>query len=298
MAKVGPLLLVWLALWCAKLACASYLVQSQAALEPQPPVITPFAFNQNVQENQRSSVLCTISSGDLPVAISWLKDGQLLTPSIAQAKRIIIKPDSDQSTLKFASVRLDQAGNYTCVAKNRAGIQAHSAPLVVHGEPRWLREPQHEPIVALRGQTIVIDCQTTGWPKPQQSWQIKSKFPHLRRPSSGRKSLAGPLGRRRRRRRSLRCQVACLGHRLPLALPLQPSAQRANGGAGANKLSQRPTSVPRARLASPPAGRRCRRTGACNQLPGHANTTHEPPSGLTTGQLASQPTNQPTDRPT
>lgn len=139
------------------------------------PVITPFFFNQNVQENQRSSVLCTISSGELPVTISWLKDGQLLTPTLALEKKIIIKPDVDQSTLKFNPVRLDHAGNYTCVARNSAGIQAHSSQLVVHGEPRWLREPQNEPIVATRGQTIVIDCQSTGWPKPQQSWQIKSK---------------------------------------------------------------------------------------------------------------------------
>lgn len=159
---------------------ASYLQpsssqQSSFLPEAQAPTITPFAFNQNVQENQRSSVLCTISSGDLPVTISWLKDGQLLSPSLLQAKKIIIKPDLDQSTLKFNAVRLDHAGNYTCVAKNKAGVQAHSAQLVVHGEARWLREPQNEPIVATRGQTIVIDCQTTGWPKPQQSWQIKSK---------------------------------------------------------------------------------------------------------------------------
>lgn len=140
------------------------------------PVIAPFAFDQNVQENQRSSVLCTISSGDLPVTISWLKDGQLLTPNLALAKQITIKPDSDQSTLKFNKVRLDHAGNYTCVAKNRAGIQAHSAQLIVRGAPRWLREPHNEPIVATRDQTIVIDCQTTGWPKPQQIWQMKSKL--------------------------------------------------------------------------------------------------------------------------
>lgn len=145
-------------------------------VEPQAPLITPFAFNQNVLENQRASILCTISSGDLPLTFSWLKDGQLLTPQLAQLKRVSIKYEPDQSILKFASVRLDHAGNYTCVAQNRAGLQAHSSQLVVHGEPRWLREPIDEPIVATRGQTVVIDCQTTGWPRPQQSWQIKSKY--------------------------------------------------------------------------------------------------------------------------
>lgn len=155
--------------------------------QPQPPSITPFAFNTNVQENQRSSVLCTISSGDLPVSISWLKDGQLLTPQLAQAKRIIIKPDSDQSTLKFASVRLEHAGNYSCLAKNRAGQASHSAQLVVHGEPRWLRgEPMNDLISTIRAQTVVIDCQTTGWPKPEQTWLIKSEYTYRwRAPESG-----------------------------------------------------------------------------------------------------------------
>lgn len=186
-AQLATLLLVAASYLAAKTETsqASYLATTQQVSpslmvqqpfeQPLAPTITPFAFSANVQEKQRASVLCTISSGEVPVTFNWLKDGQLLSPSIAEAKNITIKPDSDQSTLKFGPVRLDHAGNYTCVAKNRIGIQAHSAQLVVHGEPRWLREPQREPIVATRGQTIVIDCQTTGWPKPQQSWLIKSK---------------------------------------------------------------------------------------------------------------------------
>lgn len=158
----------------AAAAGSNYQQQQQ---DPLAPTITPFAFNQNVQESQRVMVMCTTSSGEIPVAFSWLKDGQPLTQALAQARKITIKPDQDASTLKMASVRLEHAGNYTCLARNRLGSQAHSAQLLVHGEPRWAREPQHEPIVATRGQTVVIDCQTVGWPKPQQSWQIKSKYP-------------------------------------------------------------------------------------------------------------------------
>lgn len=149
--------------------------QQQQAAELLAPSITPFSFNPNVQESQRVTVMCTTSSGETPVSFTWLKDGQLITPQLAQSKRIAIKPDQDTSTLRIASVRLDHAGNYTCLAKNKAGTQAHSSQLIVHGEPRWLREPPNEPIVATRGQTVVIDCQTIGWPKPIQSWMIKSK---------------------------------------------------------------------------------------------------------------------------
>jgi len=141
------------------------------------PAINPFSFNQNVQENQRAIVICTTSSGELPVNFSWLKDGQLLSQQVAQVKRIQIKNDQDSSTLKISTVRLDHAGNYTCTARNKHGSQSYQAQLLVHGEPRWLNEPpSHEPLVATRGQTVVIDCQTTGWPKPQQSWQIKSEY--------------------------------------------------------------------------------------------------------------------------
>lgn len=128
--------------------------------------------------------MCTTSSGETPVSFAWLKDGQILTAQLAQSRRILIKPDQDSSTLKISSVRLDHAGNYTCLAKNRFGSQLHSAQLVVHGEPRWLKEPQLEPIVATRGQSVVIDCQTTGWPRPQQTWQIKSEYQSLWNKSS------------------------------------------------------------------------------------------------------------------
>lgn len=177
-----------LPLLVGELASANYLPHQPAAspqqlfqdpstsLQFQAPSITPFAFNETVQENQRVSVLCTISSGDLPVNISWLKDGQLLTQALATSKRIIIKPDSDQSLLKLNQVRLDQAGNYTCQARNRAGWSSHTAQLVVQAEPRWLREPRYEPIVASRGQQIVVDCQSTGWPRPTLTWFVKRKF--------------------------------------------------------------------------------------------------------------------------
>lgn len=153
--------------------------QQHQQLNPFAPTIIPFSFNQNqtVQENNKAYALCETASGETPVNFTWSKDGQLLTQQLAQLKRIQIKNDQDSSTLKITPVRLDHAGNYTCLARNRHGWQTYQAQLLVHGEPRWLREPPpHEPLVSQRGQTVVIDCQTIGWPKPQQSWQIKSKF--------------------------------------------------------------------------------------------------------------------------
>ena len=165
-------------------AHASYLLSQQqqvseatnVAVTSAPPSINPFSFNQNVQENNRIIVVCSTSSSEIPTTYSWLKDGLPLNPTQAQARRVVIKSDSDSSTLKIYPVRLEDAGSYTCSAKNRVGSQAYSAQLVVHAEPRWFKEPNHEPIVTTRGQTVVIDCQTTGWPRPQQTWHIKSEY--------------------------------------------------------------------------------------------------------------------------
>lgn len=42
------------------------------------PTIEPFSVSRNLREGQRASIMCTISSGDLPISISWFRNDQLL----------------------------------------------------------------------------------------------------------------------------------------------------------------------------------------------------------------------------
>lgn len=44
------------------------------------PTIEPFAISRQLREGQRASIMCTISSGDLPIGISWFRNGDLLVP--------------------------------------------------------------------------------------------------------------------------------------------------------------------------------------------------------------------------
>lgn len=75
------------------------------------------------------TVQCTVSSGDMPVKIIWdsnsepIRDGSgvLLT---AVGKR--------SSSLSIESVSGENAGNYTCRAKNRAGYVEYTATLLVN----------------------------------------------------------------------------------------------------------------------------------------------------------------------
>ena len=50
-----------------------------AAIEP--PKISPFTFDGDLKEGDRSQVSCTISSGDMPCDIQWRKDGRVFSPS-------------------------------------------------------------------------------------------------------------------------------------------------------------------------------------------------------------------------
>lgn len=47
-----------------------------------PPVMSPFSFPANSQEGSRAQVTCSVTSGDLPIYISWLKDGEPLPSSL------------------------------------------------------------------------------------------------------------------------------------------------------------------------------------------------------------------------
>lgn len=47
-----------------------------------PPVIEPFAFPKNLQDGGRAQVTCAVSSGDMPIAFSWKKDGHQIAPNL------------------------------------------------------------------------------------------------------------------------------------------------------------------------------------------------------------------------
>lgn len=67
--------------------------------------------------------------GDLPVEISWLHNNSTLT----DGDGIIIMKNKKVNSLTIDSVSSENAGEYTCVAKNRAGSVTHSAILNVNG---------------------------------------------------------------------------------------------------------------------------------------------------------------------
>ncbi|KAG7310295.1 hypothetical protein JYU34_003050 [Plutella xylostella] len=129
-----------------------------------PPEIEPFSFSANLQEGKRAQVSCSVTSGDMPVHFTWLKD-RLPIPSELQVEE---RGADFFSNLVFKEVTAQHSGSYTCVASNSAAKVNYTAELVVKVSPKWVTEPKEESVLA--GEPLALHCQTTGSPPPQVTW--------------------------------------------------------------------------------------------------------------------------------
>lgn len=97
-----------------------------------PPKISPFFANRDLHLGERTSLTCSVTRGDQPIRITWLKDGRALGPS----ERVsITNVDQYNSMLMIESLSPDHNGNISCLVANNAGSTSYSATLVVHGNP-------------------------------------------------------------------------------------------------------------------------------------------------------------------
>lgn len=102
--------------------------------------------------------------GNPPPQISWLVDDNPLPPqpSFVAANAEVV------SYLNVTRVRLEDGGEYRCVAKNPGGQQERSGRLQVIGPP--LVKPMKN-ITAVAGQPIAIKCRVTGHPLESITWE-------------------------------------------------------------------------------------------------------------------------------
>lgn len=77
-------------------------------------------------------IACVVSSGDMPIRITWHKDGQLIVPGSASG--VGIETKEFMSSLQISKVTLKHNGNYTCIASNAAATVSWERQLIVTGE--------------------------------------------------------------------------------------------------------------------------------------------------------------------
>ena len=97
-----------------------------------PPGLIPLTFGKDVvDEGNFAQLSCIVMSGDEPLTISWTFHGQGISTDLG----IQITPIGTRaSMLSISQVGHRHSGDYTCSAKNSAGVKSETAVLKVNGK--------------------------------------------------------------------------------------------------------------------------------------------------------------------
>lgn len=90
----------------------------------------PFEIEESVFYGESVQMTCHASKGDRPMSITWTFEGQDLS-TVSGIKTM--KMAEQTSFLSIASITGAHSGNYTCIAKNRAGEDRYTTTLHVNG---------------------------------------------------------------------------------------------------------------------------------------------------------------------
>ena len=95
------------------------------------PEIVPFSFGfDTIDQGKFAQLTCVISSGDMPISITWSLKGELVSSGPTLTTTML---GTQASMLVISSVDYQHSGVYTCRAENPAGVTTHSAELKVNG---------------------------------------------------------------------------------------------------------------------------------------------------------------------
>ena len=97
----------------------------------------PFTFGKPIfNEGEYVLISCIVSSGDLPLTITWSLQGvavNSLNNGVGETGIFTNPAGPRANSLSIASVDYKHSGEYTCTARNTAGNASYSATLKVKG---------------------------------------------------------------------------------------------------------------------------------------------------------------------
>ncbi|XP_077188775.1 hemicentin-1 isoform X2 [Paroedura picta] len=127
----------------------------------EPPVFMGDYHSSRIEPLGGNAVLnCEVRGDPLPT-IQWSKKG------VAIQINNRIRQLANGSLAIYGTVNED-AGEYTCVASNDAGVVEHTMTLTLQSAPVITIEPVETIVDA--GTTVVLNCQATGEPSPTIEW--------------------------------------------------------------------------------------------------------------------------------
>ncbi|XP_061072325.1 cell adhesion molecule DSCAML1 [Conger conger] len=130
-----------------------------------PPLIQPFDFPPT-SIGKLMYIACVVSSGDMPIRITWRKDGQEIVPGSAGVN---IETKEFMSSLQISKVSLEHNGNYTCIASNDAATVSSERQLIVTVPPQFIVQPNNQD--GIYGKAGVLNCSVNGYPPPKVMWK-------------------------------------------------------------------------------------------------------------------------------
>ncbi|XP_030757648.1 Down syndrome cell adhesion molecule-like protein Dscam2 isoform X3 [Sitophilus oryzae] len=141
---------------------------SELQLGDAPPVLLYSFIEQTLQPGPAVSLKCSASGNPTP-QISWLLDGFPL-PSHGRfviGQYVTVHGDVI-SHVNISHVMVEDGGEYTCTAENRAGKSSHSARLNVYGMPYIRLIPK---VTAVAGEQLKLKCPVAGYPIEEIHWE-------------------------------------------------------------------------------------------------------------------------------
>lgn len=148
----------------ALIALLQFTTTNKAFANSIPPKVLPLVIPKNLLVGERMSITCAVASGSKPLTFMWLRNDSALRGGTS----VHIADSSDYSTLHIENLKIEHAGNYTCVVSNAGGTVSYSDTLHVKAPPSWTTEPKDVTVTA--GDAVMLECTGTGFPKPTISW--------------------------------------------------------------------------------------------------------------------------------
>jgi len=111
-----------------------------------PPEIMPFQPSSNLKEGGKTNIVCSVTSGDLPITFVWRKDGKPLPHDSDIHEHVM----DMSSTLRINNLAAKHSGHYMCIATNPASSANFTAKLIVKGKRISLMGEEYAYSVPLR----------------------------------------------------------------------------------------------------------------------------------------------------